>query len=73
MCILAILCVVVYSTLESAQMLVFSNALNQAVEQNTLTTWLNIFDRGSVFINIFSKIMFYVALWCISTRFIKEN
>ena len=71
--ILTISCIVVYSVLEGLQAFALFNAMNQAVEQGALVDWLNVIDSGSVFVSILSGIIFYVALWCTSTRFIKEN
>ena len=71
--ILAIFCVVVYSILEGSQIMAFSNALNQAVEQGALVNWLNVMVSKNIFVNILSKAVFYIALWCTSTRFIKEK
>ena len=71
--ILTISCVLVYSVLEGLQAFALFNAMNQAVEQGALVDWLNVIDSGSIFVSILSGIIFYVALWCTSTRFIKEN
>ena len=71
--ILTISCILVYSVLEGLQAFALFNAMNQAVEKGALVDWLNVIDSGSVFVSILSRIIFYVALWCTSTRFIKEN
>ena len=71
--VLTISCIVVYSVLEGLQAFALFNAMNQAIEQGTLIAWLNVIDSGNNFVNILSGIIFYVALWCTSTRFIKEN
>ena len=71
--ILTISCVVVYSALEGLQEFAFSNAMNQALEQGTLVDWLNVMDGGNLLFSVLSGIVFYMALWCTSTRFIKEN
>ena len=71
--ILAIFCVVVYSILEGSQIMAFSNALNQAIEQGTLVNWLNVMVGKNIFVNILSTAVFYIALWCTSARFIKEK
>ena len=71
--ILTISCILVYSVLEGLQAFALFNAMNQAVEQGALVDWLNVIDSGSIFVSILSGIIFYVALWCTSTRFIKEN
>ena len=71
--VLTISCVVVYSVLEGLQAFALFNAMNQAVERGALVDWLNVMDSGSIFVSILSGIIFYVALWCTSTRFIKEN
>ena len=71
--ILTISCVLVYSVLEGLQAFALFNAMNQAAQQGALVDWLNVIDSGSIFVSILSGIIFYVALWCTSTRFIKEN
>ena len=71
--ILTISCILVYSVLEGLQAFALFNAMNQAVEQNTLVDWLNVMDSGNLFVSIISRIVFYVALWCVSVRFVKEN
>ena len=71
--VLTISCIVVYSVLEGLEAVALFNAMNQAIEQGTLIGWLSVIDSRSVFVNILSGIVFYAALWCTSTRFIKEN
>ncbi|MBQ4117021.1 MAG: hypothetical protein IJD37_06555 [Clostridia bacterium] len=71
--ILAILCVAIYSVLESVQMLALTNVFNQGVEQGTLFDWLSAMGGGNLFINVISKAVFYIALWCTAIRFVKEK
>ena len=71
--VLTISCIVVYSMLEGSQVFALLNAMNQAIEQGALIDWLNVIDSGNIFVSILSGIIFYAALWCTSTRFIKEN
>ena len=71
--ILAILCVVVYSVLEGAQMLALSNAFNEAAGQGALFDWLSAMNGGDFFVNVMFNAVFYVALWCTSIRFVREK
>ena len=71
--VLTISFIVVCSVLEGLQAFALFNAMNQAIEQNTLIGWLNVMDSGNLFVSIISGIVFYVALWCVSVRFVKEN
>ena len=71
--VLTISCIVVYSVLEGLQAFALFNAMNQAIEQGALIDWLNVIDSGNILVSILSGIIFYVALWCTSTSFIKEN
>ena len=71
--ILTLSCIVVYSVLEGLQEFALFNATIQAFEQGGLINWLNVIAGGNPFVSIISGIMFYVALWCVSVRFIKEN
>ena len=71
--ILAILCVVVYSVLEGAQMLALSNAFNEAAGQGALVDLLSAMDGENLFINVILNAVFYVALWCTSIRFVREK
>ena len=68
-----IVCVAIYSIREGLQFTVFSYVLNQVVEQGTMVDWLIAMDGGNVYVNILSKMMFYIALWCTSIRFVKEK
>jgi len=71
--VLTISCIAVYSVIEGSQAFAFFNATNQAARQGALIDWLNVMDSGNLFVSILSGIVFYAALWCISSRFIKEN
>ena len=71
--VLTISCILVYSVLEGLQAFALFNAMNQAIEQGALIDWLNVMDSGNLYVSILSGIVFYAALWCTSTRFIKEN
>lgn len=71
--ILAILCVVLYSVLEGAQMLALSNAFNEVAGQGALFDWLSAMDGGKFFVNVVFNAAFYVALWCTSIRFVREK
>ncbi len=45
--------------------------MNQAAEQGSLIGWLSAMDGSNLLVSILSGIAFYMALWCVSTRFIK--
>ena len=70
--VLAILCIAVYSVIEGLRAFAIFNAMNQTVEQGGLFEWLTAMDGGNLFVKILSGIVFYMALWCVSTRFIKD-
>ena len=71
--ILAVSCTVIYSVLGGLQSFALFNAMNQAVGQGALVDWLNVMGGGNLLVNVLSGIVFYMALWCISIRFIKEK
>jgi len=71
--ILTVSCIGIYSVLGGLQSFAFFNAMNQAVQQGTLFDLLNVVGGGNLLVNILSGIVFYMALWCTSIRFIKEK